>query len=621
MEHFQQLSTEQKRAVSVVRGPVLCLAGPGSGKTFTLVRRLRFLIEKAGIPPETILVATYSKAAALSMRQRFFTEMGRNVPVTFGTLHAVCYHILKERYVIRENNLLSDREKRKILQSVLQANMVYREEAAEELLECVSLRKNGRPVEEIPLPAGMGAAEFEHLYRTYRETSRRAGRLDFDDMALWCLELLEREPAVLKNWQARFTYFLIDEFQDCNLIQYEVAKKLACPRDNLFAVGDDDQSIYGFRGASPGVMERFIRDFPGAEVICMGGNYRSRPEIVKAAGSVIAENQDRMEKRLFAAGGVGALAGVPPVEILCFRDQREQFSYLGDKLRKLREQMPYEEMAVICRTNRELRALHPFLRERDIPCRMAENGGKPYACFAVRDVLDYLRLAEGARDRECFLRVLNRPERHIKREWLWDEKIDLEDLERELRGAGEGRAAESVRSLMGQLARMRDMSPSLAIRFVRGAVGYEKWLRGRAGEEGQLYEEWKEELDRLQQSARNFEGIGAFLAYKEQEKERPEGESGKRSTGGVSLLTMHASKGLEFTYVCLPGLNEKKGASQKGPADMPKAREEEERRLFYVGMTRAKKALELLYLTGTKERPRQPSRFLRPLLASKGDPL
>ncbi len=605
MEHFQNLSREQKRAAAAIRGPVLCLAGPGSGKTFTLVQRLLFLIERAGVPPEKILVTTYSKAAALSMQQRFLKEAGRQMPVTFGTFHAICYHILKERYLIRENNLLSYREKRKILLSLLQKKEYGREEEAEELLGCISLRKNGREAEKLPLPAGMEAAEFEKLYLAYQERNRQAGRLDFDDMLLWCLELLEREPAVLQNWQGRFSHLLVDEFQDCNPIQYEVAKKLAYPQNNLFAVGDDDQSIYGFRGASPHIIEEFLQDFPDATVVCLGGNYRSRGEIVEAAGKVIAENVCRMPKHLFAVGNPELLPGTEPVSIKAFADRKAQYAYLSEKLLELHRLLPFEEMAVICRTNRQLQALQPFLKGKNIPCSLPAGVGCLFGHFAVRDILDYLKLSQGEKERACLLHILNKPLRHVGREWLWEEKTDLRMLERELCLAGETREAESIRTLREQLKKMERMSPHLAIRFVRNAIGYEKWLRGKAGEEAQAYEEWKEVLDALEETAVTFDRIGEFLEYAKQEEEREKSRSGKKLQNGVRLLTMHGSKGLEFSYVCLPDLN---AGKEDG---------EEERRLFYVGMTRAKKALELLYLSGTKEHPRQPSRFLKPLLEAE----
>ena len=617
MNYFNLLSKEQKQAVTTISGPLLCLAGPGSGKTFTLVCRLRFLIESHRVPPDSILVLTYSKAAALSMQRRFNMEMQeKTLPVVFGTFHAICYHILKEHYHFSQNSLLSHTEKIQALQSILQfmPDQSPEEENCETILGCISLFKNGKKIEDLPLPAGLDAEDFVKIYREYRHQNRKKGKLDFDDMLLLCLELFLKEQNVLIHWQKRFSYILVDEFQDCNRIQYEVVKKLAYPENNFFVVGDDDQSIYGFRGASPDILQQFLQDFQGAGRILLGGNYRSRPEIIEAVEKVISENEKRMPKTLYAVGEAEGLAGREPVRIKGFNEHRMQFQYLTEQLKVLQTQMAWEEMAVIFRTNQEMAALLPYLLKENIPYNV--RGGKnnswknPYEHFAVQDILAYLRFAVGEHSRKLFISIMNKPGRGIKRELLWEEEVDLIKLANELEKKGKQEAA-ALRRLFSRFEKMQRMSPYLAIEFVRKGMGYDRWLRGRAGEEPALYEEWKEKLDGVQQSARGFTRIGEWLAFVEQKKEEAEHEAAEDMGKGVNLMTLHGSKGLEFTYVCLPNLNEGKLPHGKLPG---KETIEEERRLFYVGMTRAKKALELLYLTGTEERPRQPSRFLQPLL-------
>lgn len=621
MSYLNLLNKEQKRAVTTISGPLLCLAGPGSGKTFTLVCRLRFLIERHRVPPDSILVLTYSKAAALSMQQRFDREMReKTLPVVFGTFHALCYHILKEYYHFRQNSLLSDTEKIRTIQSILKfiSHQSPEDETCETILGCISLFKNGKPVEKLPLPAGFNADDFEKLYREYRLQNQKKGKLDFDDMLLLCLELFLKEPDVLIHWQKRFSYILVDEFQDCNRIQYEVVKKLAYPEENLFVVGDDDQSIYGFRGANPDILQQFLQDYKGAKRILLGGNYRSRPEIIESAGRVISENENRMPKTLYAAGKVEVLYGREPVRLKGFKERRMQFQYLAEQLKVLHMQIPWEEMAVIFRTNQEIAALMPYLLKENIPHNV--RGGKnnswnnPYEHFAVRDILTYLQFAEGEHSRRSFLNIMNKPNRCIGREMLWEEEVDLEKLAEELEDEGKREEAKVLRKLFSQLERMRRMSPYLAIQFIRRGMGYDRWLRGRAGEEPALYEEWKEKLDKVQQSAGGFTRIGEWLSFVDQKKEEAAHEVTEGMGNGVNLLTLHGSKGLEFSYVCLPNLNEGIIPHGKLPG---KETIEEERRLFYVGMTRAKKALELLYLTGSKERPRQASRFLQPLLSAE----
>lgn len=620
MRYLDLLNTKQKQAVTTIRGPMLCLAGPGSGKTFTLVCRLRFLIEKHFIPPDSILVITYSKAAALSMQQRFNRAMkGEFLPVVFGTFHALCYHILKQQYLFKQDSLLSYSERIQTIRSIMQSIPAQSpdEEMYDTILGCISLYKNGKCPEEFSLPMNLNREEFTKIYEEYCRRNRRKGKLDFDDMLFLCLELFQKEPTVLSYWQKRFSYILVDEFQDCNRIQYEIVKKLAAPENNLFVVGDDDQSIYGFRGASPDILQLFLRDFPSAVQILLGGNYRSRPEIIEAADKVILENEGRMKKTLYAAGNVELLAGREPVRIKSFEEHRMQFAYLAEQLKLLHIQIPWEEMAVIFRTNREMEVLRPFLFQENIPCRIRGSTKNPYTHFIVQDILAYLRFAMGEHSRKLFLQIMAKPERGIGRELLWEENVDFDKLAEELEMRHKKEEAKVFRRLSSQFGKLNKMSPYLAIQFIRNAMGYERWLRGRAGEEVSTYEEWKERLDELQQSARSFVGIGEWISFIEQKKEEMEhtehGQA-KETERGVNLLTLHGSKGLEFTYVCLPNLNEGKLPCTK---QLEKAAIEEERRLFYVGMTRAKKALELLYLTGTKERPRQPSRFLKPLLTAE----
>lgn len=617
MSYLELLNKEQKNAVTTIMGPVLCLAGPGSGKTFTLVCRLRYLIEKHCVPPDSILVLTYSKAAALSMQRRFEQAMqGKTLPVVFGTFHAICYHILKEHYHYRQNNLLSYTEKIRTLQSILRSisHQPPEEENCEAILGCISLFKNGKQIQDIPLPADLEADDFIQIYKEYNHLNRQRGKLDFDDMLLLCLDMFRKEPNVMAHWQKRFAYILVDEFQDCNRIQYEMVKELAHPEENLFVVGDDDQSIYGFRGASPNIMQRFLQDFRGAERILLGSNYRSRPEIIEAAAKVISDNKNRMSKQLHAAGKVERLADREVISIKCFEEHRMQFKYLSDQLKVLRTQIPWEEMAVIFRTNQEMEVLLPYLLKENIPYNIRGSRANPYGHFVVQDILTYLRFAEGEHSRKLFLKIMNKPNRGIMREVLWEEDLNLEKLAVQLENRNNKEAAKSVRQLFSQFEKLKRMSPHLAIQFIRKGMGYDRWLRGRAGEEPALYEEWKEKLDGVQQSARGFTRIGEWMAFVEQKMEQAEYEKADVTGNGVNLLTLHGSKGLEFTYVCLPNLNEGKLPHGKLPG---KETVEEERRLFYVGMTRAKNALELLYLTGTGGRPRQPSRFLQPLLTTE----
>lgn len=647
MPFNKKLNEAQRKALCHYKGPAMILAGPGSGKTTVLTGRIGHLIEQYHVPPRSILVITYTKAAALSMQHRFIREMkGCIHPVVFGTFHAIFFHILKEQYHLGKECLITPQEKFRILYSVLNHqtnihknsqinsqinNQAHNQihdsietkpgtESLEELLTCISLLKNGIAEDKLPLPANVSQEAFHGLYRAYNRRMAELGKMDFDDMLLHTLTLFKKEPKVLSQWQKRFSHILVDEFQDSNRVQYEVLKLLAAPLQNLFVVGDDDQSIYGFRGASPGIMQQFMKDYPRAERILLEANYRSREEIVMAANRVIVQNKDRFAKNMYAAGrqaapgteqtSIRSVYGTEPVSIKAFLGGKEQYGYLSDKLQWLSQYFPFKEMAVICRTHREIEYVMPYLVKKNIPCTVKEQIKSRYAHFAIQDVVAYIELAAGKNIRRLFLQIMNKPLRYLDRGCLFEETLDLDAVALRLAGLGKKEAAQAVRCLQRQLKQAGKLSPYLAINLVRKAIGYDVWLRGKAGENTDLYEEWKVLLDELQTEAKAFKSIPEWLAYIKLEEEKAEGIK-KGSREGVQLMTMHASKGLEFSYVCIPNVNE--GMIPYGRM-LKKEAEEEERRLFYVGMTRAKTALELLYLTGTEEHKRLPSRFLHPFI-------
>ncbi|MDE5679205.1 MAG: ATP-dependent helicase, partial [Lachnospiraceae bacterium] len=409
----EQLNEAQKRALCHKHGPAMVLAGPGSGKTTVITGRVKRLIEQNRIPPSAILVITYTKAAALSMQQRFHKEMqGEAAPVTFGTFHAIYYHILKEQYHLLKHCLIADQEKTHILNFIWKQE--FRAEPEEDRMEqlrlCLALYKNGMERERLPLPPDFSVTRFEELYAAYNRYCTARGRMDFDDIQMRCRDLFCTRQDILEKWQSRFLYILVDEFQDCNQIQYEILKLLAAPHRNLFVVGDDDQSIYGFRGASPDIMQRFVQDYPEVEKIYLEANYRSRTEIIAAADCVISVNKKRFVKKMYAAGRDTAALPTEPISIRSFADREEEYLYLTAKLRRLSVWIPYREMCVMFRTNREMCFLLPFLERSGIPYTVKGQVQNKYTHFAVKDINAYLQLAAGERGRRLFLQVMNRPE-------------------------------------------------------------------------------------------------------------------------------------------------------------------------------------------------------------------
>lgn len=595
------LNEKQKLALHHGRGPAVVFAGPGSGKTTVLTGRVGNLIREYGVSPASILVITYTKAAALSMQQRFLSGWrSMTPPVTFGTFHAVFFQILRSHYPLRADCLLSDNGRRILLFQVMKKlNMEWEE--GEQLLSCISLQKNGR--ETLPLPEGISPEQFQRLSQAYAKQASAMGKLDFDDMLLKCRILFEKHPDVRREWQARFSYLLADEFQDCNQMQYMLLKMLAAPEDNLFVVGDDDQAIYGFRGASPGIMQQFQRDYPQAALFFLTENYRSTDKLVDVAGRVISQNRYRMEKHCTASR---QNEGKPTVLLVrSFSERQQQYHYLAEQLK---DNPRNSETAILCRTNAEIVRIRAVLEREQIPCICKKAEESLYERFYAQDVCSYLELAAGHCGREKLLRILNRPERGLAREGIPEGKVSLEELASCYERCGQKPQAQRLVLLAGQMKKMEKMSPYLAIRMVRSVIGYDAYLKQKAGADVSLYLQWEAELDRIQNEAKTFSGLRDWLAFAEGQRNAPEKRTGKPGFNGkgVRLMTLHESKGLEFHTVLIPSLNE--GNIPYGKM-LSREKEEEERRLFYVGITRAKTALQLLYVKNTNASG-QPSRFL-----------
>lgn len=614
-----QLNSNQQRAADHFGSPCLVIAGPGSGKTATLISRIRNLVKEHHVKPGEILVLTYTKAAAEEMERRylFMENAGKegvsDGQVTFGTFHAICFQILKSHFPLQKKSLISEKEKIIYLNPLLKKNRIPFD-AAGEVLRLISLQKNGFALKDITLPEGMSEACFAKIKEEYAEKMQDNGKIDFDDMVNKCLLLFRENALVLEKWQHKFRFLLVDEFQDCNSLQYEILKLLAGDEKNLFAVGDDDQSIYGFRGAKPGIMKQFMEDFPEAKCIFLEANYRSGKEIVKAAGKVIVKNKTRFPKKMYAAGVHEENSTNSTVKVLAFPEKKEEYTYLAEAIKTLSQRVAVSNVAVIFRTNREIEDLLPFLYQKRIPYVVKGTIRSKYEHFLVRDIEAFLQLASGNLERHFLLQIMNKPNRQMERSFIGEQKFTWEDIRREALDAGAYASAENVDMLKRQCIQAGKLSPYLAINWIRKVMGYDKWLALYAAKEQTLLNQWLEFLDELQKEAAAFSDISQWLLFvknmTEQKTALSEVNTEETDREGVQLMTMHMAKGLEFSHVFIVNVNEGNIPHGKQPDE---AAREEERRLFYVAMTRAKTALEILYLTGTKAHPRLPSAFLKEL--------
>lgn len=624
---------KQEEAIRHTAGPAMVIAGPGSGKTFVTVHRIKRLITSQGVDPAHILVITFTKAAALEMQERFFRLMGKgNFPVRFGTFHAVFYHILKQSAQYRGYTIITDTEKRKLIRDIIHNHKKFaylQEEDIEEILAAVS-RHQIRTVEEklsgkdgtvagmeepeaadhVPEIQKMNWEDFLFLLKEYRDWLTETAKFDFDDLMTKCLQLLQDNKEILSEWQAQFQYILVDEFQDISPVQYEIMRLLSAPENNLFVVGDDDQAIYGFRGASPESMKRFLVDFAQARQILLDVNFRCHGEIVGAALKVISKNESRIPKEILARHEEGE--GMQ----ICRADSEAALKEMVvAMLNRERLSGALSECAMICRTNLDCGFWAQTLHEAGIPYSMKERPGNRFSHFVIRDICAYLALGQGDYARRHFLRVMNRPVRYMKRDSLPETMVEREALVRYYADAPS--IQERVKRLYRDIDNLAGKPVHLQIHYIRKVIGYESFLREKYG--SLKAEELVRIGEEFEAFSRKFTSIREMRTYMDQYAEVIKEPAGNGE--GLHLMTMHASKGLEFRTVFLPDCNEGKIPSDKSKTE---AQVEEERRMFYVAMTRAKQKLCLCYYGPAREDMLSrhgktgkdaPSRFLHPLLS------
>lgn len=603
----------QLQAIRHKDGPMLVLAGPGSGKTTVITHRIRNLVEEYHADPGSILVITFTKAAAQEMKLRFQALMeGRRLPVSFGTFHGVFFSILKHAYRYNASNIIREEQRMGIIRELMGRYHVDVEDEAEfanGILSEISAVKGDMINLDYYYAKNCSEELFKKLYQGYMDALVRQRLLDFDDMLVMCYELFTQRKDILAAWQQKYQYILIDEFQDINRVQYEIVRMLAAPQDNLFIVGDDDQSIYRFRGAKPEIMLGFMRDYPQAKQTLLGINYRSTAEIVDAAGRLIRHNKTRYQKEIRAWRGKGrpvatAVWENAPAETKGIVEEIQDYARMGYR---------WSDMAVLYRTSLEPRLLVERLMEYNIPFRMQDTLPNLYEHWISLDICAYIRVArdelakEGKARRADVLRIVNRPKRYVNREALEGSEISWNGVKSWYRD--KGWMVERIEQLEYDLRMISKMVPVAAVNYIRKGVGYDEYLREYAEYRRMKPEELLEVADQLQESASGFATAGEWFdhmtEYGQQLKEQA--KSFDRDGDYVSLMTMHSSKGLEFPVVYILDANERVTPHHKAVLD---ADMEEERRMFYVAMTRAKDRLHVCYAKERYGKEQERSRFV-----------
>ena len=559
------LNLEQEKAVRHTGGPLLVLAGPGSGKTTMIVHRLEELLRR-GTDPKSILVVTYTKAAAQEMRSRFLRYMGtEQSEIRFGTLHSFFWQVLSEQHQITGWRMMEGDEALRLAAEILQEESGMPEEEAVFTAEQELDRYRYERGRMLPHENTGFAGAFEE-----RKRSRHI--LDYDDILTLALRLLRNDPAAVRVYRDRYRHILVDEYQDINPVQYAGLKLLAGTDGNLFAVGDDDQSIYAFRGSDPGLLLRFPGDFDGSEVLRLSANYRSTPEIVDFASAIICRNRERYAKSIHAVRPHGRF-----VQKRSYRDGEEEWQAIAAWAARQRHP---EQCAVLYRSIYDAAGLCRTLDDRGTGYALKDGSMNPYRHWIGQDILDYAMAAQG--DPEAFGRILKRPPRGIPSgilTWLRQGEDPEKLLQRPL-----GREyLTELEEMLYHLRRIRSERPEKGMAGIYKNLEYKRFLEQFAEEHRLpyklLYGRWRF-FRNLAHNCKDWQ------EYAEKLERGLEGHN-DRERGGIRIMTLHASKGLEFDQVWIPQIEA--GTLPHERADSL----EEERRLLYVGCTRARDELIL----------------------------
>ncbi len=627
MDYLQTLNPQQQEAVTVPPGPVLVLAGPGSGKTRVLTYRVAYLIGALGVRPFHVLAVTFTNKAAREMESRIAAAVGTQARgVTVGTFHAVCARILRreaEHLPFDANFAIADTDdQRRLVKAVLQElNLDTKRFAPGAVHAAISRLKNEGLFPEDFQPTSFGEQVTQKVFAAYQQRLLASNLLDFDDLLLWTRYLLTHQPAARERYARRFQHLLVDEFQDTNMVQYDLVRLLGGHHRNIFVVGDADQSIYRWRGADYRNVMRFEQDFPDARVVMLEQNYRSTQTILDAAMAIIAPLQGRHPKRLFTDRGRGE-----KIVVRHTYDDREEARYVVETIASLvaRGQASPGDFAIMYRTNAQSRVIEEAFLRAGLPYRLV-GAQRFYGRREVKDIVAYLRLAHNPADEPSLMRVINVPARGIGTKTVAALRtaagragLSLGALLLHMAAAPEdyqqtfgARALRALLPFAQHLAQWYEMAlstpPVALMDAILDAVDYKAYLMAD-GEEGE--ERWENVMELRRLAARyEEEGLSAFL---EEIALVSDQDTLSDEEDAPILLTLHAAKGLEFRYVFIVGVVEGLIPHSRSWEDYEEMAEE--RRLFYVGITRAKDGLYLTYpemrtVYGYSE-PTEPSRFL-----------
>lgn len=595
-----KLNKNQAQAVAHIDGPCMVLAGPGSGKTRIISQRIVSMVLDHGIPPTRILAISFTKASSLEMKKRTlaYGKDDRLNKVSFGTFHSSFFRILRRYAGVSLEDLLLDLDRFKLVRSILKYLKIsnYNDDDVLDLLNEISLVKNELVDYRDYDSQSFEQEIFQKAYRLYEDEKKRHGKIDFDDMLIQAYDLLNNDPAILSIVRQVFKYILIDEFQDINRVQFELIRLIAGQENNLFVVGDEDQSIYGFRGARPDFMLEFDQYFPSARHILLDTNYRSSKDIVDLSLGLIKKNKKRHPKDLKAFSKDPAR-----ISYIYPKDTDDEARLVADQIFDRvgsQKGADYGDFAVIYRTNRQARAFVDAFMDKRIPFILKDSPKTIYDHWVSLDIIAYLRIAMEIGSGGDWARVINKPFRYISKKSLAKAEASMDFLDCLLNDEDiKDFQKKNLEDLYIDLNYVRGLSPQYGISYIRTTLDYDRYILDYCHERRIKSQQIVEILDELEAAAGPYRTILDFFKHIDQVREEVKKNADKTAGSslatsadkGVVLTTMHSSKGLEFDNVYIVGVNEGIVPYQLG--DDSKLDIEEERRLLYVAITRAKRFL------------------------------
>ena len=594
MISIDKLNENQLKAVNHLDGPCMVLAGPGSGKTRVITYRIANMVVNKNIKPTSILAISFTKASSIEMKNRALSLSNdfRMNKVTYGTFHSVFFRILRyfENYNIE--SILDEKTKRIGLKNILKGLNIENaddDETIGQVINEISYVKNELMDKRDFKSEVLTNDEFIKVYNFYEEYKQQMNKIDFDDMLIKTYELLKNNKAALDRVRSVYRYILVDEFQDINKVQFEALKLIANPSNNIFVVGDEDQSIYGFRGSRPDFLLEFEEYFSNTKKVLLDINYRSKGEIINIANRLIEKNTNRYEKVIKCGQGNGA-----KVNYISPEDSEEEAVYIAKDIKnKIQEDYTeYTDFAVIYRTNIQSRALVDVFMDMRIPFVVKDSIVTIYDHWAAQDILAYLRIGVNPNSNKDWIRIINKPFRYISKDNLNLIKDEPDFINSLINKCDlHPKQVKTINDLDIDISYVKGLNPKNAISYIRTTLDYDRYILDYCANRKIKTNGLIEILNELESSATNFKTIQEYLEHIERVKSEIVDNKNNKETDGVIFTTMHSAKGLEFKNVYIIGANEGTIPHEKSYEidDEEKKNDqiEEERRLMYVAITRA----------------------------------